>query len=389
MQQQLDSALETFAAFLQSEHPAANRPANGYGADNIVAYLRGTPLPFISCYFDELGATGCFDYSFKFLHLLGRHNLALSVGLCMNQYIAFSIACLPTVPGSTIHALKTQFLGMVKANRWILAVSSFDDFLRNKNDAGHQVKCVTQPNGAVLCNGVKNFQSNISRADVLLFSGILDSKNTGLFYTPLKNVAGITFGDPVFAGAMADADTRSVTFDNLLLCPAQVIPADADAETQAFHGFTRVVFAAMAMAPYLGGAKRALKEASAFLRSVHTDGQPLSALDGYVVDMGRANIDYDNCYHLVNRFSWSLGTLHQDSLHSWLDHERNGTAALKHHVTRVCEDLVDLSRRVIGTRSMMPSNIISLLSQQILFGALHPEVNAKIEREFGRRALSE
>jgi alkylation response protein AidB-like acyl-CoA dehydrogenase len=379
MKNELDDAFDGFAQWLRAERPDAAR---------IVDHLRATPLPFIACHIPELGARACFDYAFEFLHVLGQHNLALSVGFCMNQYIAFSIACLPAAPGTTIHTLKTQFLEAVAANRWVLAVSSFDDFVRHKDEAGNRVRCVTQNDGSVLCTGIKNFQSNVSRADVLLFSGLLDGNATGLFYTPLRDVPGLTLGEPVFPGAMADADTRSVKFENVKLSPQQVIPASADATTASFHALTRVIFAAMAMAPYLGGAKRALEETCAFLNNVHVGDQPLAAMDGYIVDVGRAHLDYLNCLALVDRFAGSLETLETD-LAEWLERERLATAALKIEVTRVCEELVSFARKTIGTRSLMPASAVSVLSQQILFGALHPEVNAKIEREFGARALKD
>jgi hypothetical protein len=354
----------------------------------ILNYLKQTSLPFLACYQEELSSTERFDYSFQYLHLLGQHNLPLAVGLCMNQYIAFSISCLPVLEGTPLHALKNQFLSMVKQNNWLLAVSNFDDLIRNKNESVQTVNCVTQDDGTIVCHGTKNFQSNVSASDVLLFTGILDGKDVGLFYTPLNSMPGITLGDVTFAETMADADTRTVTFDGLQLQPQQAIPTSGEEESLGLHALTRVAFAVMAMAPYLGAAKRSLDEASEFLNSVHLDGEPLAALDGYITDMGRAKIKYQLCIDLVDRFVYSIESINADNLMQWISEETPKTLALKHHVASSCEELVSFARKVIGIRSMLSTHIISKLSVQIGFGALHPVSAAKIERQLGAEVLN-
>jgi len=379
MNSELENELQALEAYLRDE---------SCDPDQVINFVRDTSLPFIACDVETLGVSDAFDYSFKFLHLLGQYNLPLSVGLCMNQYIALSIASMPTAENTMIDMLKKQFLQQVKSNRWILAVSSFDDFVRNKNDKGNQVYCKTQEDGSVVCNGIKNFQSNITRADLLLFTGILDEEKVGLFYTLLQGIDGISFGEPMYPGAMADADTRAVEFSSLKLSPIQSIPSDTEDASAGLHALTRVVFASLAMAPYLGGARRALNEASIFLQNAHVDDKPLSELDGYIVDMGRAEIAYTCCLNSIERFSRSLPNLSRENITAWISEEQPKVLAQKHHVTGVCEDLVSLARKIVGTRSLLPSHIISGLTQQIVFGALHPEINAKIERDFGSQALS-
>lgn len=189
MKEIFSTALAELELFLNNEHLSARE---------IVDYLRDTPLPFTACFEEELSIDERFHYSFRFLQVLGKYNLPLAVGFCMNQYMAYSIACLPTVAGSPIHILKKDFLQLVKQQRWILAVSSFDDFIRNQSEQAHGVTCVTQVDGSIVCNGVKNFQSNISVADVLLFSAVLDGQKTGLFFTFLKDTPGIILGEPVY-----------------------------------------------------------------------------------------------------------------------------------------------------------------------------------------------
>lgn len=377
MKTAMEQALQELEQYLQEQPERAA----------VQDYLRNTPLPFIACYADELSAKDMFDYAFRYLHVLGQYNVALSVGLAMNTYISLSIACLPAQPGTPIAFLKQQFLALVKQNRWILAVSSFDDFIRAKDEPGHQVFCETQPDGTIRCNGVKNFQSNISDADLLLFSGVLDNRKVGLFYTFLKQTPGITLGDSMYPGAMADTDTRPVFFKDLVLTPFQSVPSDDGGENVGLHTLTRVIFAVMAMAPYLGGARRALDEAAAFLRSVQVDGVSLAELDGYVTDMGRNQIQYLVCMNLAEGFAHQLQSLQLDNLAQWLTSEAPKAMAVKHHVTAVCEQLVDNARKIIGTRSLLPGHIVSQLSQQVLFAALHPVLNAKIERELGAAVL--
>jgi len=379
----MSTSIET--ALTELQHFLQKNPERAAVQD----YLRTTPLPFIACYGDEISAQAMFDYSFRFLHLLGQYNVALAVGLAMNQYIALSIACFPAPEGTPIQFLKQQFLALVKENRWILAVSSFDDFVRGKDEPGHQVFCETQPDGSIQVNGVKNFQSNISDADLLLFSGVLDKSKVGLFYTFLKQTPGITLGDTLYPGAMADTDTRPVFFKDLALASFQSVPSDDGAENAGLHTLTRVIFAVMAMAPYLGGTRRALDEAASFLRGVQVDGATLAQLDGYIVDMGRNQIQYQVCMNLAEGFGSRLQNLKEENLAQWLTTESPKAMAVKHHVTAVCEQLVGNARKIIGTRSMLPKHIVSKLSQQILFAALHPVLNAKIERELGTALLSE
>lgn len=374
MRKQLDDALVQLEQFLKQEKPARQA---------VLDFIRATPLPFIACYGEQLSKGEMFHYSFRFLHLLGKHNVALAVGLCMNQYIAYSLACYPAQEGSPVSRLKHEFLQAVRANRWLLAVSSFDDFVRNKDETANQVACTTQANGSLSCSGVKNFQSNVSAADVLLFSGTVDGERIGLFYTFLKQTPGIELGAALYPGAMADTDTRSVLFDNLLLPPEQLLPASSEGEALGLHALTRVVFAVMAMAPYMGGAQRALEEAALFLNGVHVEGQPLASLDGYITDMGRSQIEYQICQNLIEGFERCIDPMGADTFDAWLQREGSKALALKYHVTAVCEQLVSRSRKVIGTRSLLPTHILSQLSQQILFGALHPVINAKIERDFG------
>ena len=379
IEQQIESSISALDVFLTQEQ---RRPKQ------ILDYLRNTPLPYIATYIESIGRAKAFDYSFRYLHRLGTHNVALAVGLCMNQYIALTIGALPVAKGSALEQIRSEFLQMVQKKRFILAVSSFDDFVRHKNDKSNVVFCETQTNGDIVCNGVKNFQSNITGADILLFSGILDGNKTSLFYTMLDNPLAIRFGEPIYTGAMADADTRSVAFHNLLLPSQQMVPTENPKESLGLHAMSRVFFAALAMAPYIGGAQRALAEAATFLNRVHVDGQALSELDGYAVDLGRAQIQYQIMCDLIERFTMGLAALTYTDLPVWLEQETTKAMALKVHITAGCESLVLLARKIIGTHAMTEKHIISRLSQQVLFAVLHPVINAKIEREMGRRLLS-
>lgn len=378
MKTDYETALKELDSFLGQEKPDRRQTLD---------YLRTTPLPFLCCEHSELLPTEMFRFSFRFLHIIGHYNLPLAVGLCMNQYIAFSIACFPAEPASPIGLLKHQFLDRVKKNRWLLAVSSFDDFIRGKEEKPHEVRCHTIESGNVICNGIKNFQSNVSEADVLLFSAHNAEGHVGLYYTFLKQTPGLSLGQPVFAGAMTDTDTRSVIFKDVLLTPFQQVPADKEQNTAGLHALTRTVFAAMAMAPYLGGAHRALTEATHFLKRVQLDGKPLAELDGHIVDMGRARLKYQLCHQLMDGFASHFQDLSRVGLPEWLQRHTKEAMAIKYHTGSACEAIVGYARKVVGTRAMQPACIISQLSQQILFCALHPVLNAKIERDFGSAAF--
>ena len=378
IKQEIEKAIDGLQFFIDDSQP---------DRDELFHYLKSTPLLFIACYHKDLSAGECFDLSFRFLHVLGQYNLALAVGVCMNQYIAYSIAYLPTEAGSILDTLKNDFMKIIRDERWVLAVSSFDDFVRNKNDKRNLVSCELQKDGSYICNGVKNFQSNVSFADVLLFSAEVGDGDTALFYTFLKNVEGLQLGDEIYSGAMADADTRSLTFNNLKLADFQAVPTDDNTEALSLHTFTRVIFAIMSMAPYMGGAKRALNETAEFLRNMHIDGRALAELDGYKLDMGRLLVRYHVCNDLVDRFTLSLNDVTAENVVAWIEGENPRVMSAKNHISSECEELVTFARRTIGTRSLSNSHIVHRLSQQIQFGPLHPVINAKIERDLGETFL--
>ncbi|PCK05422.1 MAG: hypothetical protein COA42_18280 [Alteromonadaceae bacterium] len=398
-QTEIKQAITAMEQFIREQQPSRK---------DLLKHLRESPLPFIPWYCEQLGPAQCFALCFEFLQALGRYNVALAVGLSMNQYMAFSIACLPVAPGSALAGLKQQFKSMVLEQRWILAVSSFDDFLRHQQQAKAQVQCRLQEDGSVICDGLKNFQSNITEADVLLFSGLLRTKKltkeqtkqqteqdgqwqdvgTGLFYAFLKDTPGLSTGEPVYSGAMTDADTRTLHFDKVHLPKAQMVPVASEQEALGLHALTRVVFAVMAMAPYMGGAQRALTLAGQFAHKVHVQDQPLATLDGTVLDFGRQNIRFTVCEGLVERFCQALQTLNGSEMGEWLAEQEPKVLATKQHISAECEALVSFARKFIGTRAMLAEHEISQISQQVLFAALHPPVNAVIERELGQSLLA-
>jgi alkylation response protein AidB-like acyl-CoA dehydrogenase len=63
--------------------------------------------------------------------------------------------------------------------------------------------------------------------------------------------------------------------------------------------------------------------------------------------------------------------------------------AAKQVGTRYAEEIVAEVRRIIGGRAFTGAHPLERLSQEVMFGPLSGEVNAVIERRYGRRVLGE
>jgi alkylation response protein AidB-like acyl-CoA dehydrogenase len=380
IQQQIAEDLKRFKAFLKEEQPEK---------DAIFTFLRNSTLPYIPCYREELSSKEIFDFSFKFIFTLGHYRLPIAVGLCMNQYILSSIACCPLPPDSPLEQKRDEFLNMVRDQKWIVAVSSFDEPIKSKSQGSTSVQCVTDDQGTYLFNGVKNYQSNSCESDVILFSSVVNGEALGLFFAPLKNNPHIKLNHNLFDNAMSDSDTYQLVFENLRLTQDQVFSIGKQEETGLMHLFSRVWFGYLAMAPYLGGATRAMEEGKSFLKKAQIeDGTALADLDGYVTDYGRLALDLQSAMDATELFGYKLDELTPEGLAEWMGENLPKSSAVKYQVTDVCEDIVTRVRRIVGGRSQFRGSVLSRLTQEIVFGPLHPVINAKLEREFGSKYLN-
>jgi len=352
--------------------------------------VRRTGVPFLACAGLSAGATH--RLSFDCLALLGGGSLPLAVALTMHEYMLATIATLPLAPDSASGRRRAALLDQIRSQRLLLAVSNFDDPIgpEARPDPGVVVE---RRGDRFLVNGAKRFTSLAGEADLLLFSGMLRGGGPALFIAPLKRQAGITLGAPLFPGAMAEADTRSLLFRDLELGPEHLLSVDdvgGGAGPSVLHAFSRMWFNGLVAAPYLGGAARALEEVRLFARSALTpDGRPLAELDGLVADIGRLRLDLEAALGLARRLSAEADALGPATFPRLAPVLHDAALGVKYHGTRAADEIVRQAVRIIGTRSQVPSHPLAALSQQIGFGLLHPDMTAQIERRFGRQTLGE
>lgn len=358
--------------------------------------VRASAIPYLPCDLQE-DAGELFVRSYEALYLLGRASVPLTVGLTMHQYNLAALATLPVPLVPDFERRRQTLVDTIKKYRSLMAISSFGENIKHKDDPSRNVIATPQPDGSYLCNGRKGFQSIASEADILLFSGWV-GEHMAMFYCNLKNQPALELGPPLFGGgAMALSDTRPVQFNNLVVKSRNVLSVHNDL-TDHVSFYATAWFEALVSAAYLGGACRALEEVRKFGLSVHTeDGEPLADLDGFVTDCGRLTVELRSCLALARSFGvcadryCRLVRARGDARE--LDETANDLmdcgSIIKYTSTKAAQRLVDGARQLIGTRSMAANHPIKSLTEQVVFGPLHPTITAKIERSLGEALLGE
>ncbi len=364
--------------------------------------VRQSDIPFLPCRLQD-DAEELFARSYEALFLLGRACLPLAVGLTMHQYNLSALATLPVPLAPEFEMRRKLLVDSIARRKWLLAISSFGENIKNKDQSDRNVVVTETPEGDFLCRGRKNFQSMATEADLLLFSGALPDGTMGMFYAPLKGQAKIKPGPSLFSGAMALTDTRPLQFEDLLLKRKNMLSI-TEWLTDHVSFYATAWFEALVSAAYLGGASRALEEVRLFARSVHPgdDDDPLSEVDGFMVDAGRLSIPLRGMLAMARSFGVCAGRYcrelgeHQEGdagsqarLEAIANDLMDCGSTIKYLGTQVAQDTVAGARRLIGTRSMSPRHPIYALTEQIVFGPLHPTISARLERSMGRELLGE
>ena len=302
---------------------------------------------------------------------------------------------MPLVPD--FERRRQALVDTIKKYRSLMAISSFGENIKNKADPFRNVVAKPQPDGSFVCTGRKGFQSIASEADILLFSGWV-GEHMGMFYCNLKNQPALELGPPLFgAGAMALSDTRPVQFKDLVVKSRNVLSVHNDLTNHVSY-YATAWFEALVTAAYLGGACRALEEVRKFGYAVHTeDEEPLAYLDGFILDCGRLAVQLRSCLALAHSFGVCADKYCRlvrargpaEELDKTANDLMDCGSIIKHTGTRVAEEIVNGCRALIGTRSMAADHPIKSLTEQVVFGPLHPTITAKIERSLGEAMLDE
>jgi alkylation response protein AidB-like acyl-CoA dehydrogenase len=331
-------------------------------ADRFFARIRDSRIPYLACR-PSPDPEALFRETFQAIFVLGHASIPLAVALTMHQYVVSALATIP-LREPRLRAATDRLLEKIEERRLLLAIGSVGP------------SSVVVEEGTA--TGRTDFCSLASRADLLGFIGARAGGELG-FYVVETDQPGLRFGDRVFSGAMADADTRRVELDGVPIHDRCVM-TDDDVLTRLTMFYGTAWFEGLICAAYLGGAARALDEATSFARGISLPGgTDLSDLDGTHVELGRMAVQLDAALALSAHVARSIASI-----------ERAVEAAsiAKYTSTRAAEEIVQSVRRFIGTRAMAEGSTVLELSEQILFGPLHPRVSATFERDHGKRLLS-
>jgi alkylation response protein AidB-like acyl-CoA dehydrogenase len=330
--------------------------------------------------------------AFDTLFILGRASVPLAVAFTMHQYITLSLATVP-LPHEPYASRREALLFALRRGKLLLAVSSFGNAHTRKGDQKSDISVATT-DGRRFASGHRRFQCMASKADLLIFTGALESGVEGVFCAPL---APMEIHAQMFEGPMALTDTRGVTLHDAFVPDELVLSDNADL-TDYLTSYSEAWFESLIGAAYLGGAHRALDELSRFLRRAETPaGASLSTVDGLIVEVGRLQILLRSSLALAGSFATAISNAdaiarsEDQSIEAKMDSTNemaHRASLIKYACTRNAEEIVASCRRLMGTQAMSPQSPLSAISGQIVFGPLHPKVAGEIERSAGRAALA-
>lgn len=357
--------------------------------------VRASRIPYLPCELQE-EAGELYVRSYESLFLLGRTSVPLSIGLTMHLYNLSALATLPVPAVPEFERRRQILVETVRKYRSILAISSFGENIKHKDDPSRNVIVTQQKGGTYLCQGRKGFQSMATEADLLLFNGQL-GEHQCMFYTSIKDQPALVVGPSLFSGAMAPTDTRPVEFRDLVLKQRNVLSLHNDL-TDHISFYATAWFEALCSAVYLGGASRALEEVRLFARSVHTeDDHTLAEVDGFMVDSGRLSLrlrsalaqarSFGVCAELYCRLIREGAPAEQ--LNPVANDLMDCGSCIKYSCTQTAVDIVAGARALIGTRAMSVKHPLYALNEQICFGPMHPTLSSRLERSFGTDMLGE
>jgi len=357
--------------------------------------LRASRIPYLPCELQE-EAGELYVRCYESLFTLGRTSIPLAVGFTMHLYNLSALATLPVPAVPEFERRRQILVDTVRKYKSIMAISSFGENVKHKDDPSRNVIVTEQKAGSYLCQGRKGFQSMASEADILLFNGQF-GEHQGMFYTNIKNQPALVLGPSLFAGAMAPSDTRPVEFRDLVIKQKNVLSLHNDL-TDHISFYATAWFEALCTAVYLGGASRALEEVRLFARSVHTEeGHMLAEVDGFMVDSGRLALRLRSSLAMARSFG-VCADLYCRLIREGAPAEKVNPVAndlmdcgscLKYALTAAASDIVAGARALIGTRGMSVKHPMYAINEQICFGSMHPTLSSRLERSFGTEMLGE
>ena len=348
--------------------------------------FRATRLPFLCGeYKDDAGRL--FAACFAIVHRLGSVSPGVALAVENHYYVTSAIATFPTHGDTGLDRRREAVLGSIVNRRLLVANTNSKVHAPRVGEIGTKAR---REGHGFYVNGTAVYTSLASEADLLVLMTELEGAGLAVFsIVPMQGNPGLEIGPYLFPTAMIDSDTRRIAFHDLLLPESALIATAHEGLAPYLFGFEMAWHQVLIPALYLGAAARAIEEVRIFLTSTQgRDGKPLATLDGMIVDTGRLVLDYRAAMLTVEKAGEALAgvtRLPRDA--GLLDRAIRLAGAAKYAGTRTAEAIVTLARRIVGARSFAGTCPLERLSQEVMFGALGPEVSAVLERRAGKEAL--
>jgi alkylation response protein AidB-like acyl-CoA dehydrogenase len=344
--------------------------------------LRATDLPLLGPLYSA-DPQGLHGICFNVLRRLGSISPAVGVAVYHHYAVTCSLSTFPVHDNPALTARRKSMVQSLIDGRLLVANTTS----RIHTDKVGSFGTVAQREGnGFRVNGAAAYMSLATEGDLIFFFTEVKNEGFAIFVAPLPNNPQIEIGPFLFPTAMVDSDTRRVTFHDAFIPEEDMLMVDGSV-----GAFQVAWHQALLSAPFLGAAARALEEARKFLRSVQArNDKPLAELDGMIVDMGRLAIQYRSACAISYQAGQALESLsgRVPKLPEFMD-AYHLSCASKQVGTKCAEEIVGEVRRIIGGRAFSGTHPLERLSQEVMFAPIGGELNAVIERQFGRIVLGE
>lgn len=343
------------------------------------AFLRTTDLPYIPCLEDdvEIVYQKCFDT----LHKLGEVSIPVSVALSMHYYVLASIATYPFKKTSPQYWKREILLNKIKKERVFIAntgsIRTYDNVSENKGILAMKEK------DNYIVYGRAPFMSLAGIADYLVFTAELSDGGKAVFFAASDN-AQIEFTDTVFGDTMLGSFTKSVKFKNLRVPVSNIIKLDTQTKEQSeLLIYQRSWFQALVSAPYLGAAKRVIKEVKGFGEQKMKKGKKLSESEYFLNNLGELVVKYKGARQLCMQAGRALSKFKQGNK-VLLEMLFEASVLSKFFGTHHAEEIVTQARYIMGTQFLSPQTMTHKIYKEVVFGPLQPMSDIDIKAYFSQ-----
>jgi alkylation response protein AidB-like acyl-CoA dehydrogenase len=354
---------------------------------NFYEVFRATELPLLAPAHSQ-DARGLYGACFEVLFRLGSISPAVGLAIENHYYVTSSLATFPTRGNPELKSRRDALVRSVARDHLLVANTNS----RVHSDKVASIGAMARREGkGFRVSGTAAYMSLASQSDLVFFLTQVENEGPAIFVAPLRDNPEIEIGPLLFPSAMVDSDTRRVTFHEPFIPEENVLMVGRSEEMAQLGAFQLAWHQALLAGPYLGAAAGALEEARKFLRSVRApNDKPLAELDGMIVDVGRMAIRHRSACCTARAAGEALESIarRRPKLPEFLD-ALDLACAAKQVGTKCAEEIVTEVRRMIGGRAFTGAHPVERLSQEVMFGPLSGEVNAAIDRRYGRRVLGE